>query len=147
MLTHNNFCSNVYGVGHHFSVDPAQGVALSFLPLAHVYGRTLDYIYIFNGAALAYVESIDSVARALLEVRPTIIAAVPRFFEKIYARLVEQGSKTTGVKRRIFDWAMNVAERATPSRATGSAASLVLKAQCKLAATLVYKKIPLRTGR
>src|SRR5438477_457894 len=146
MLTHSNFCSNVYDVGHDFSLDPAKDVALSFLPLAHVYGRTLDYIYIFQGAALAYVESIDAVAQALLEVRPTIIAAVPRFFEKIYARLVEQGSKTTGLKRVIFDWAMNVAQRATPWRANGAHASLALKAQWKLADKLVYKKIRLGTG-
>jgi long-chain acyl-CoA synthetase len=146
MLTHNNFCSNVYDVGHDFSLDPAKDVALSFLPLAHVYGRTLDYIYIFQGAALAYVETVEAVAQALVEVRPTIIAAVPRFFEKIYARLVEQGSKNTGVKRMIFDWAMKVAEHATPWRATGAGASLLLKAQWKLADKLVYKKIRAGTG-
>jgi long-chain acyl-CoA synthetase len=66
MLTHNNFCSNVHGVGHDFQINPAKDVALSFLPLAHVYGRTLDYIYIFQGAPLAYVESVDAVAQALL---------------------------------------------------------------------------------
>src|SRR6266852_3948328 len=110
MLTHSNFCSNVHDVGHDFSLDPATDVALSFLPLAHVYGRTLDYIYIFNGAALAYVDSIDSVAQALLEVHPTIDPAVPRFFEKIYARIMEQGSKSAGVKRTLFDWAMKVAQ-------------------------------------
>src|SRR5260221_11855885 len=141
MLTHNNFCSNVHGVGHDFSLDPANDVALSFLPLAHVYGRTLDYIYIFGGAALAYVESVDAVAQALLEVRPTVTAAVPRFFEKIYARLVEQGSKNIGIKRKIFHWAMRVAERATPWRATGFPAGLALQAQWKLADKLVYKKI------
>ena len=146
MLTHTNFCSNVTDVGHDFQLNPAEDVALSFLPLAHVYGRTLDYIYIFQGAALAYVESIDAVAQALLEVRPTITAAVPRFFEKIYARLVEQGSKNTGVKRMLFDWAMNVAQRATPWRATGAPASLALKTQWKLADALVYKKIRLRMG-
>src|SRR5467141_4989640 len=146
MLTHTNFCSNVHDVGYDFHLDPATDVALSFLPLAHVYGRTLGYIYIFQGAALAYVESIDAVAQALLEVRPTITAAVPRFFEKIYARLVEQGSKNTGVKRMLFDWAMNVAQRATPWRATGAPASLALKAQWKLADALVYKKIRLRMG-
>ena len=146
MLTHSNFCSNVYDVGHDFSLDPARDVALSFLPLAHVYGRTLDYIYIFQSAALAYVESIDAVAQALLEVCPTIIAAVPRFFEKIYARIIEQGSKNTGVKKMIFDWAMNVAQRATPWRANGAHASLSLKAQWKLADELVYKKIRLGTG-
>ena len=146
MLTHNNFCSNVYDVGHDFSLDPAKDVALSFLPLAHVYGRTLDYIYIFQGTTLAYVESVDNVAQALLEVRPTITAAVPRFFEKIYARLVEQGSKNTGMKRMIFDWAMKVAQQATPWRATGVSASLALKAQWKLADKLVYKKIRMGLG-
>jgi long-chain acyl-CoA synthetase len=146
MLTHNNFCSNVCDVGHDFKLDPTNDVALSFLPLAHVYGRTLDYIYIFGGAVLAYVETVEAVAQALAEVHPTIIAAVPRFFEKIYARLVEQGSKNTGVKRMIFDWAMKVAERATPWRATGAPASFFLKAQWKLADKLVYRKIRLGTG-
>jgi long-chain acyl-CoA synthetase len=146
MLSHTNFCSNVTDLGTDFSLDPAKDLALSFLPLAHVYGRTLDYIYLFQGATIAYVESVDSVAQALLEVRPTIIAAVPRFFEKIYARLVEQGSKNTGVKRKLFDWAMNVAERATPWRATGASASLALRAQWLLADRLVYEKIRQGTG-
>jgi len=146
MLTHSNFCSNVHDVGHDFSLDPAQDVALSFLPLAHIYGRTLDYIYIFGGTPLAYVESLEAVAQALLEVRPTITAAVPRFFEKIYARIVEQGSKATGVKRMLFDWAMNVAQRAAPWRATGAPASLALKAQWRLADKLVYKKFRLGLG-
>src|SRR4029077_1174885 len=119
MLTHTNFCSNVTDVGHDFHLNPAEDVALSFLPLAHVYGRTLDYIYIFQGASIAYVESVDAVAQALLEVRPTITAAVPRFFEKIYVRLVERGAKTTGIKRIIFDWAMKVANQSVRWRASG----------------------------
>src|ERR1700694_5824383 len=146
MLTHNNFCSNVTDVGHDFHLDPAEDIALSFLPLAHVYGRTCDYIYIFQGAALAYVEAVDAVAQALLEVRPTVTAAVPRFFEKIYARLVEQGSSKNGLQRSIFDWAMRVAERATPWRTTRASASLALKLQWKLADALVYKKVRLGTG-
>src|SRR5260221_5437015 len=109
MLTHNNFCSNVHDVGHDFKLDPTNDVALSFLPLAHVYGRTLDYIFIFGGAALAYVETVEAVAQALGEVHPTIIAAVPRVFEKIYARLVEQGSKNTGGKRMLFCLGMKMA--------------------------------------
>jgi long-chain acyl-CoA synthetase len=146
MLTHNNFCSNVHGVGNDFEINPAEDVALSFLPLAHIYGRTVDYIYIFQGAPLAYVESVEAVAQALVEVRPTVSAAVPRVFEKIYARLVEQGSRNTGIKRMLFDWAMRVAERAAPWRANGAAASLGLKLQWKLADALVYKKIRLGTG-
>jgi len=146
MLTHNNFCSNVHDVGHDFKLDHTNDVALSFLPLAHVYGRTLDYIYIFGGAALAYVESVEAVAQALLEVHPTLIAAVPRFFEKIYARLVEQGAKTSGLKRKIFDWSMRFAQQATPWRAEGSHAGPLLKVQWMLADQLVYKKIRTGTG-
>ena len=146
MLTHNNFCSNVTDVGHDFHLDPAEDIALSFLPLAHVYGRTCDYIYIFQGAALAYVESVDAVAQALLEVHPTVTAAVPRFFEKIYARLVEQGSKAKGVKRTLFDWSMNVARQAVHWRASGGHASLSVKFQWMLADSLVYKKIRRGTG-
>jgi len=146
MLTHTNFCSNVTDVGHDFQLNPAEDVALSFLPLAHVYGRTMDYIYIFQGAALAYVESVDAVAQALLEVRPTITAAVPRFFEKIYARLVEQGSKNTGVKRMLFDWAMRVAEMSAEWRASQGHPNLVVTLQWKLADALVYRKIRMRMG-
>src|SRR6266699_3040487 len=146
MLTHTNFCSNVTDVGHDFQLNPAEDVALSFLPLAHVYGRTMDYIYIFQGAALAYVEFIDAVAQALLEVRPTITAAVPRFFEKIYARLVEQGSKNTGVKRMLFDWAMRVAEMSAQWRASQSHANLAVTLQQKLADALVYRKIRIGIG-
>lgn len=141
MLTHTNFCSNVTDVGQDFHLNPAQDVALSFLPLSHVYERTVAYIYLFQGCPLAYVESIDAVAQALLEVHPTVLAAVPRFFEKIYARLVEQGSQTTGGKRMIFDWAMKIANQSVPWRASRGDASLAVKLQWLLANQLVYKKV------
>ena len=141
MLTHTNFCSNVTDVGHDFRLDSAKDIALSFLPLAHVYGRTMDYIYLFQAAPVAYVESIDDVAQALLELHPSVTAAVPRFFEKIYVRLMEEGSKTTGIKRMIFDWSMRVAERAVHWRASGGYASLAVKLQWLIANVLVYGKI------
>jgi long-chain acyl-CoA synthetase len=141
MLTHTNFCSNVTDVGHDFHLNPAEDAALSFLPLSHVYGRTLDYIYIFQGCPIGYVPSIDDVAQALVEVRPTVVAAVPRFFEKIYARLVEQGSKNTDLKRKIFDWAMRIANRSVRWKATSGHASLAVKMQWLLANQLVYKKV------
>src|SRR5260370_11400942 len=59
MLTHTSFCSNITDVGQDFQLNPAEDVAISFLPLAHVYGRTMDYIYVFQDAALAYVDSVD----------------------------------------------------------------------------------------
>jgi long-chain acyl-CoA synthetase len=144
MLTHTNFCSNVTDVGQDFHLNPAEDVALSFLPLSHVYERTVAYIYLFQGCPLAYVESIDAVPQALLEVHPTVLAAVPRFFEKIYARLVEQGSKTTGGKRMIFEWAMKLANQSVHWRASRGHASVAVKLQWLLADRLVYKKV--RTG-
>ncbi len=141
MLTHNNLSSNVTDSCATFDFQPASDVALSFLPLAHVYGRMLDYIYLFNGVAVAYVEAVDLVLQALLEIHPTVIAAVPRFFEKIYARLMEQGSKATGVKRKLFDWAIDVARRAAPWRAAGKPASPPLRLQWAIADKLVYNKI------
>jgi len=146
MLTHNNMSSNVTDSCSTFDFKPATDVALSFLPLAHVYGRMLDYIYLFNGVSVAYVEAVDLVPQALLEIRPSVIAAVPRFFEKIYAKLMEQGSKTTGIKRTLFDWAVDVARRAAPWRTGAKGASLFLKAQWALANKLVYKKIRAGTG-
>jgi len=132
---------SVTDVGHEFRLNPAVDVALSFLPLAHIYGRTLDYIYLFQSASVAYVESVDFVAQALLEVRHSITAAVPRFFEKIYVRLAEQGSKTTGIKRKIFDWALKIANQSVHWRASGGHASLAVKLQWLVANLLVYKKI------
>jgi long-chain acyl-CoA synthetase len=141
MLTHTNFCSNVHDVGHDFRLNPSEDIALSFLPLSHVYGRTLDYIYIFQGCPIAYVPTIDEVPQALLEVQPTVVAAVPRFFEKIYARLVEQGSKTAGLKRMIFDWAMKTANQSVHWKASGGHAGILVKLQWLLANQLVYKKV------
>jgi long-chain acyl-CoA synthetase len=146
MLTHTNFCSNVADVGRDFALKTADDIALSFLPLAHVYGRTLDYIFLFQGIPVAYVEAIDAVAQALLEVRPTVLAAVPRFFEKIYARLMEQGSKNTGIKRKIFFWALHVAERSALWRCGEGHAGLLLKLQWLVADKLVYAKIRAGTG-
>jgi long-chain acyl-CoA synthetase len=141
MLTHNNMSSNITDSCATFDFKPATDVALSFLPLAHVYGRMLDYIYLFNGVSVAYVEAVDLVPQALLEVHPSVIAAVPRFFEKIYAKLMEQGSKTTGIKRTLFDWAIDVARRAAPWRTGAKGASPFLKVQWALADQLVYKKV------
>ena len=146
MLTHTNFSSNVADSCRDLDLRPETDLAVSFLPLAHVYGRMLDYLYIFNGCPLAYVPVVENVAQALLEVKPTILAAVPRFFEKIYARLMEQGAKNTGSKRKIFDWAMQVARESAPWRCGEKQAGLALKLQWALADRLVYSKIRAGTG-
>ena len=146
MLTHNNFCSNTTDVGCDFALRNNEDVAISFLPLAHVYGRTLDYIYLFQGVPIAYVEAVENVAQALKEIRPTVMAAVPRVFEKIYAKLMEQGSAATGFKKAIFTWAMRVSERAASWRCGDSSVDPFLKMQWAVADSLVYSKIREGTG-
>src|SRR5882757_10018453 len=146
MLTHTNFCSNANDVGCDFALGSQQDVAISFLPLAHVYGRTLDYLYLFQGVPIAYVDVVENVAQALTEIRPTVMAAVPRVFEKIYTRLMEQGSAAAGVKRKIFLWAMEIAERSARWRCGEARASALQKLQWALADKLVYSKIRAGTG-
>lgn len=146
MLTHTNFSSNVQDSCQGFNIAPESDLAVSFLPLAHVYGRMLDYFYIFQGCPVAYVEIVEQVAQALVDVHPTILAAVPRFFEKIYARLMEQGSKTGGMKRRVFDFAINTAREAGPWRCGYGSAGPILKLKWAIADGLVYDKIRKGTG-
>jgi long-chain acyl-CoA synthetase len=146
MLTHENFSSNVSDTCHELVLKPETDLAVSFLPLAHVYGRMVDYLYLFCGCPLAYVEAVENVGQALVEVHPTVIAAVPRFFEKIYARLMEQGSKTKGMKRKIFDFAMNTAREAAPWRTGEKNVSAAVKVKWALADGLVYSKIRRGTG-
>ena len=146
MLTHSNFCSNVTDSHSAMELRAGVDIALSFLPLAHVYGRTLDYVYVFQGVTIAYVEAVELVAQALLELHPTVMGAVPRVFEKIYVRIMEQGSQNTGIKRKIFDWAMEVAKRSWSWRSGEKNVPLSVKLQWAIADRLVYSKIRAGTG-
>ena len=114
-------------------------LALSFLPLAHVYERLTDYGYLFRGIPLAYVARPEDVAQALVEVRPTFAAAVPRFFEKLYATVMERGAQATGLRRHLFDWAISVARAAFPGAPTAGRSRRLCKLQWELADRLVYK--------
>ena len=140
MLSHSNLSSNAIDGAAGHQLLPTD-IALEFLPLAHVYERTAAYTYLCNGVSLAYVERIEDVPQALLEVQPTIAASVPRFFEKIYANIIEKGRRETGVKRDIFDWALRVAASAVPWRAYGKRPSTMLKLQWSIADSLVFSKI------
>jgi long-chain acyl-CoA synthetase len=146
MLTHANFCSNVEDSCHDLALKPETDLAVSFLPLAHVYGRMVDYLCISLGCPLAYVDVVENVAQALVEVHPTLLAAVPRFFEKIYTRMMEQGSALKGPKRKIFDFAMRTVREAAPWRTDEKPVSLAVKLKWFLADRLVYSKVRARTG-
>lgn len=140
MLTHSNLSSNAIDatstIGY-FATD----VQLSFLPLSHVYERIFDYTAIFHGVTIAYLERIEDAAKALVELRPTIAAAVPRVFEKMYANILAKGHEEKGVKRQIFDWAIQMASQAARWKAYGEKPSVALRVKWNLANRLVYSKI------
>jgi long-chain acyl-CoA synthetase len=140
MLTHANLSSNAQDFGEDFGMNSSD-VALSLLPLAHIYERTIDYSHIFRGVSLAYVRQMETVAQALLEVRPTTMAAVPRFYEKTYANIIDRGHRQTGWKRKIFDAAMRVAAEAVPWKAHGKPVSASVKLRWRLADRAVFSKI------
>lgn len=140
MLSHANLTSNAMESMEDYPFF-AGDCALSFLPLAHVYERVMDYGYLFRGISVAYVEHIESVQQAILEVHPTTLAAVPRFYEKIYAGILDKGHKETGAKRKVFDWALKVASQSVPWKAYGKAASAGLQWKWKIADKLVFSKV------
>ena len=140
MLTHNNLSSN-----EETSVDPYKMTpsdrAVSFLPLSHVYERVTAYAYLFRGVPVAYVERMDDLPQALLEIHPTIAAAVPRVFEKLYANIMQKGHENTGLKRRLFDWATALARDSVRWKAYGERAPLGLRFRWGIADRIVYSKI------
>src|ERR1700676_2442366 len=140
VLTHHNLSSNEEVSAESFAMSP-DDTAVSFLPLSHVYERAIDYAYLFRGVHIAYVERMEDLPQALLEVHPTLSAAVPRVFEKLYANIMQKGHENTGVKRRLFDWAMGVAQRSVKWRAYGERASLSLGIMWNIADRVVYSKI------
>jgi len=140
MLSHANLTSNAFDGAAGYEMMPSD-VGLSFLPLAHVYERTMDYAFFFHGVPVVYVEQMETVQQALVEVHPTVMGAVPRFYEKIYANVIEQGHRATGIKRKIFDWAIRVAAKSVPWRAYGKSASTGLKLEWDIADKAVFSKI------
>ena len=107
MISHGNIISNVIDAGEKYNFS-AKDVPLSVLPLSHVFERGAMYLYIFNGMAVYYAESIDKVSENLREVRPTIFVGVPRIFEKVYAKAKLMAAQSSPFKEKIFDWAIDI---------------------------------------
>jgi long-chain acyl-CoA synthetase len=145
MLTHDNIASNVGATRQRFAMV-AGNVALSFLPLSHIFERTGDYTFFAGGVSIAYAESIDTVPFNLSEVRPHYVMSVPRLFEKMYARVLEYALSGGPLKARIFHWAAAVADRWADEQLAGRTPGGLLAWQYSLAQKLVFSKLLARTG-
>jgi long-chain acyl-CoA synthetase len=145
MLTHDNIYSNVCATRTKL---PFYGddVALSFLPLSHIFERTGDYLFWATGTSIAYAESIDTVPINMQEVRPTFCMSVPRLYEKMYARVFENALSGGWAKKQVFFWARRVAERWADQKLAGHEPRGPLSLQYALAQRLVFGKLLARTG-
>jgi long-chain acyl-CoA synthetase len=139
MLSHRNFVSNVLAISSELPILN-NDVALSVLPLSHIFERTVFYVFCWNGVSVYYVASFDQVGEHLQEIRPTIMTAVPRLFEKVYHRIVKKGTSAEGSKRKIFEWAMRVGLRFAELKDKRQSISPVLRLQHALANRLVFSK-------
>ena len=146
MLTHDNIWSNVMSALESFYVGPDDST-LSFLPLSHIFERMAGHYLMFHaGATIHYAESVDTVPANLMEVRPTIVTSVPRLYEKMYARVLENALAGGPIKKRIFFWARDVGERWADHVLAGERPPTLLNQQYALAQRLVFSKLKARTG-
>ena len=110
MLTHDNILSNIKASAPCF--PPGDHLrALSFLPLNHIFERMVTYLYLFKGSPIYYAESMDTIGDNLKEVCPQLFTTVPRLLEKVYDRIMQKGAEQTGIKKKLFFWAHDLAAK------------------------------------
>ncbi|HXV89891.1 MAG TPA: long-chain fatty acid--CoA ligase [Gemmatimonadales bacterium] len=145
MLTHDNIYSNVKA-GLEVIPIAAGDEALSMLPLSHIFERMVGYTLFHAGVVINYAESFEAVAANLQEVKPTVVLSVPRLYEKVYARVLENALAGGGAKRKIFLWAKRVGEQWADHTLAGLPVPGGLALQKRIADKLVFSKLQQRTG-
>lgn len=145
VLTHANLLHNVRTASDIIEFTD-KDTTLSFLPLSHVLERMVMFTYLYKGCTVAFAESIDAVAQNLLEVRPQIMVSVPRVFEKIYTKVMDQILKSPALRRKIFFWAVGVGKDYGALKLAGRPVPAGLRVRRGIAAKLVFSKIIARTG-
>lgn len=119
MLSHRNILSNVEASTPCF--PPGERMrALSFLPLNHIFERMVTYLYLFNYTAIYYAESLETIGDNLKEVKPDMFTTVPRLLEKVYDKIMQKGNELTGLKKKLFFWAHDLAEKFEINKSQGS---------------------------
>jgi long-chain acyl-CoA synthetase len=145
ILTHGNLVSNIQTAASLVEFTD-KDTALSFLPLSHVLERMVMFTYIFKGCTVAFAESVEAVAQNLLEVRPHIMVSVPRVFEKIYTKVMDQVLTSPALRRKIFFWALKVGRAYGALKIEGKPVPGGLGFRNAIAAKLVFSKIIAKTG-
>jgi len=145
ILSHANFASNVETLAGIIPFGD-QDTDLSFLPLSHVLERLVTFAFMSRGVSMAYAESIESVAQNLIEIKPTIMVSVPRLFEKIYARVMDNVLAGSSFKKKIFFWALGVGKACGELTLARKPIPASLERRRRIARKLVFSKILEKTG-
>jgi len=145
ILTHGNLVSNIRTASDLVEFSSADTV-LSFLPLSHILERMVMFTYVYKGCTVAFAESVEAVAKNLLEVRPHIMVSVPRVFEKIYTKVMDQVLASPALRRKIFFWALQVGRAYGALKLEGKPVPGGLAFRRSVAAKLVFSKIIAKTG-
>jgi long-chain acyl-CoA synthetase len=155
ILTHENFLANVEAVKFWFIELLPEDLALSYLPLSHVFERMAGHYTLLSvGTTIAYAESIETIQDNLVEVRPTIMTSVPRLFEKVYAKVLDEINGGSPVKKKIFNWAVEIGKERYERYLDTSVQDLILgesmpksfQRKWNLANRLVYRKVKDKLG-
>ncbi len=139
MLTHSNLISNLIDGAGNLSFDE-KDIALSVLPLSHIFERQAMYMYLYQGMAVYYAESLETIGPNLREVRPTVLVGVPRIFEKIYDRIKERVAAKGRVNMALLSWAVSVGKAYARLEVNKKKVPLTLALKHKLATKLVFSK-------
>lgn len=132
MLSHNNIVSDVLSSAPRVPLKPGESVALSFLPVCHIFERMILYLYQYFGISVYFAESIEKISDNLKEVKPHVITAVPRLLEKVYDKIYAKGADLTGIKKKLFFWAIDIGLKYEPKGANGAWYEFKLKIARKL---------------
>ena len=119
MLSHNNIVSNVLTSEESVPLEKGKDKALSFLPVCHVFERMILYLYQLCGTEIYFAEGIDKLTENAQEIKPNVMTAVPRLYEKIFDKIILKGEDLTGIKKKLFFWAVNLGLKYEPYGANG----------------------------
>ena len=146
MLSHDNIASNVEAAIQVVNLNPSD-TCLSFLPLCHIFERMAGlYAMLRGGVTIAFAQSIDTVAADAMEVHPTILTGVPRFFEKVYARVMDNAMSQPPLRKNIFFWGLRTGIRAAHLHFEGKKPAGLFAIQARIADRLVGAKVRARVG-
>jgi long-chain acyl-CoA synthetase len=146
MLMHSNIVFNVKASTAAFAGLDQTDVALSFLPLCHIFERTAEYLMLHHGVTIAYAEGVEQVVGNLAEVRPTLMCSVPRFYEKVHVRVREKVAGDPPYRQRLFAWALKVGGEVFRHHVNKTIPGPGLRLKHAVADRLVFKKIRARVG-